>query len=158
MKKEEIAVFVRLALGDIPNESEKEDIKISSALTIEELNAKILVNEELINENRKIIKTKEKNNHNLQKDNQKYRDQINIIRARQSSVEIAEFFINNHKGYFHIGRTDGQLEFYKHLTAKCVKCDERFELFQYNTGIGEVIVGMCPRCKLEIDFTDCRRW
>jgi len=155
--REDMKKFINLMLDSMP-EIKEEIVEDLSKLTAEELYAKILINEETIEENRKIIKNKEKNNHYLKKDNQKYHDQINIISATKRSSEIAKDFISVHKGYKYIGKADGKTKFHEILISICVPCDKYLELFEYQTGIGEVLIGVCPKCKLEIDFTDRRKW
>ena len=42
-------------------------------------------------------------------------------------------------------------------TLIVAKCKIPLELFPGNTGIGGYVIGACPHCKLEIDFTDCSK-
>lgn len=77
--------------------------------------------------------------------------------ARLKQSEISFKFISKYKNHIEYKYT-GKMNSPEHGFANCNKCLVPLELFKGNIGIGEVEIGVCPKCEIEINFTDCSRW
>lgn len=79
---------------------------------------------------------------------------INILIAKNKNITIADEFISKNPDSYYISSSNDHQD----VHARCIKCDEYFELFGYQTGIGETIIGVCPECKTEVDFSNYNNW
>lgn len=87
--------------------------------------------------------------------------QIKKLELEKINNEFIKNFILNKKGkYKYIGETNGDCEHYliNKIYIECDKCKEHFKLFSHQTGVGEVVIGVCPKCEYEINFTDYGNW
>jgi|688.fasta_scaffold171238_1 hypothetical protein len=85
-------------------------------------------------------------------------NKLKILKAENEHSQVVRDFINKHPNgnYFYVGKADGINVFA--ITISCNTCNLDLELFSAHTGIGSVIIGVCPTCKCEVDLTNYKSW
>lgn len=89
------------------------------------------------------------------------REQIEKLELEQINNDYIKHYILSKKiKYEYIGETNGSCEHYliNKIYIECDKCKEYFKLLSHQTGVGEVVIGVCPKCEYEINFTDYSKW
>lgn len=95
----------------------------------------------------------------LEKEERTLKQEIRKLEAIEAQSMSADWFLDQHKEMEYMGKADGKTDTCNgKIYANCNKCKIPLELFEGNTGIGGYVIGVCPHCKLEIDFTDCSKW
>ena len=95
----------------------------------------------------------------LEKEERTLKQELRKLEAIEAQSMSADWFLDQHKEMEYMGKADGKTDTCEgKIYANCNKCKIPLELFEGNTGIGGYVIGVCPHCKLEIDFTDCSKW
>ncbi len=78
--------------------------------------------------------------------------------GKQGSLSF-HWFLEKYSDMEYIGKANGITETCEgNIYAKCNSCSIFLELFEGGTGLGDYLIGSCPSCRCEIDFTDVRKW
>jgi hypothetical protein len=86
------------------------------------------------------------------------RKELQSIEAKENKSQCIDFILNKYSNIEYMGKANGKTETsWGNIYAKC-SCDEYLELFEGSSGIGTFVIGVCPKCKCEIDFTDYGQW
>jgi len=95
----------------------------------------------------------------LEKEERTLKQEFRKLEAIEAQSMSADWFLDQHKEMEYMGKADGETDTCNgKIYANCNKCKIPLELFEGDTGIGGYVIGVCPQCKAEIDFTDCSKW
>lgn len=95
----------------------------------------------------------------LSQEEKQLNQELRKLKAIESNSMSADWFLDQHKEMQYKGKANGKTDTFEgKLYANCNTCKLPLELFEGNTGIGGYVIGVCPNCKTEIDFTDVGNW
>ena len=87
----------------------------------------------------------------------KIHKEINLLKIEKVNNNITKYLAKEFPGVKNLSKNFGNDCDLNH--AKCVKCKVKLELFESgSSGIGDNIVGVCPKCECVIDFTNYSEW
>ena len=116
-------------------------------------------NTDKLKEIRETIKKYQTQEIYLSNENSRLNKEIKTLQANEKGSESAERFISKHPGMEYVGKAEGETKTCEgNILAMCNKCNRSLELYVSNSGMGTVIIGVCPKCEAEINFTDYGIW
>jgi hypothetical protein len=107
------------------------------------------------------IKTLEESKAKLIKEKHNLEQELIIISAKNNNSSSIDYVSEKYKGYNfkYKGKANGKTETLRGDTyAECNTCKCSLELFQNQSPVGSSVIGVCPKCKCEIDFTNYGGW
>lgn len=89
----------------------------------------------------------------------KYNLELKELKSNQKFNELEQQFLSQNPHAKYLGLANGETETIEgNILASCYKCTEKLKLYSIPTGIGSMIIGMCPKCGHITDFTNYSMW